>query len=212
MNITTAFESKYIKVYDMETEPGRHYLNASRRQLDNLVVTKSKEDFKKMLPDAVSLVVILNIKDQEPKLLLDSEFRYPAGQFLLSVPAGLIDSEDANDSNPLFATAKREIFEETGITLEARDTLKIVNPLLFSTPGMTDESNGIILVVLNRDEMPTMNQDGAVGGEVFDGFSLLNENEAKRILLQGRDDEGIFYSVYTWIGLMTFISGLWKEL
>ena len=30
----------------------------------------------------------------EPCLLMNREFRYPTGQYLLSVPAGLIDPED----------------------------------------------------------------------------------------------------------------------
>lgn len=211
MKVENAFESRYVKIWDLQYEEGKHYMNASRRSLDNLVATKSTEEFKKMLPDAVSMVVILNIKGQSPKLLLDKEFRYPANQYLLSVPAGLLDPEDALEAEPLLATAKREIMEECGIEMDERDTLKVINPLLFSTPGMTDESNGIVLAVINRDEMPGMTQDGALGLEKFDGFNLLDEAEAKRILLQGRDDDGIFYSVFTWIGLTTFATGLWRD-
>ncbi len=211
MEFKPVFEDKYLNVYNMEMENGHHYLNASRRKIPDLPANMDKATFKKMIPDAVSLVVILNIKGETPKLLLDREFRYPCGQFLLSVPAGLIDPEDKNTDNPLFATARREILEETGIELADTDTLRVINPLLFSSPGITDESNGIVLVVLNRDEMPYTSQAGAVGTEKFDGFVLLDEKEAKRILLQGRDDEGIFYSVYTWIGLTTFVSGLWRD-
>ena len=74
---------------------------------------KSEEDFKKALPDAATCALILVIKG-EPKLLLHYEYRYPAGQFLLSPPAGLIDPEDTTNENPLLITAKREIKEETG--------------------------------------------------------------------------------------------------
>lgn len=211
MEFKPVFEDRFLNVYNMELDNGRHYLNASRRKSEDLVARKDASSFKEMLPDAVSLVVILNIAGQEPKLLLDREFRYPCGQFLLSVPAGLIDSEDKCGAQPLFETARREILEETGIELTDSDTLRVINPLLFSSPGFTDESNAIVLVVLNRDEMPRTSQEGAVGTEKFDGFLLLNEKEAKRILIQGRDDDGIFYSVFTWIGLTTFVSGLWKE-
>lgn len=212
MEFKPVFEDRFLNVYNMELDNGRHYLNASRRKVKDLAANKDTSSFKEMLPDAVSLVVILNIKGEEPKLLLDREFRYPCGQFLLSVPAGLIDPEDKMESEPLFATAKREILEETGIELTDSDTLKVINPLLFSSPGFTDESNAIVLVVLNRDEMPGVSQDGAVGTEKFDGFLLLDEAEARRILCQGTDDEGIFYSVFTWIGLMSFVSGLWRDL
>ena len=69
-----------------------------------------------MLPDAVSCVVILKIRGQEPRLCLSREYRYPAGHFLLSVPAGLLDPEDATEENPVFHAAARELREETGIT------------------------------------------------------------------------------------------------
>ena len=52
--ITTILDEKYVKVYDLEYENGKHYLNASRRTLDELVAVKSDEEVKTMLPDAVS--------------------------------------------------------------------------------------------------------------------------------------------------------------
>ena len=88
--IETLFESKFIKVYDLQYEEGKHYYNASRRNKEDLPYCKSDTDFKKMIADAVSCVVILNIKGED-YLLLTYEYRYPAGQFLLSVPAGIID-------------------------------------------------------------------------------------------------------------------------
>ena len=84
-----------------------------------------------MLPDAVSCVVILKIRGQEPRLCLSREYRYPAGHFLLSVPAGLLDPEDATEENPVFHAAARELREETGITLEESDSIRLVNPLVF---------------------------------------------------------------------------------
>ena len=38
--ITTILDEKYVKVYDLEYENGKHYLNASRRTLDELVAVK----------------------------------------------------------------------------------------------------------------------------------------------------------------------------
>lgn len=105
MKIKSLFESKFIKVFDLQYREGRHYYNATRRDEEDLVAAKSTEEFKKMLPDAVSCVVIWNPSGDdeksghEPCLLMNREFRYPTGQYLLSVPAGLIDPEDCTWDN-----------------------------------------------------------------------------------------------------------------
>ena len=210
MKIKSLFESKFIKVFDLQYQEGRHYYNATRRDEEDLVAAKSTEEFKKMLPDAVSCITIWNPSNGEPKLLLNREFRYPAGQFLLSVPAGLIDPADKEEDEPLLVTAKRELKEETGIEVLDTDELEVINPCLFSTPGMTDESNALVKIVLNRDSLNGMSQDGAVGGELFDGFDLLTKSQAKKILEDGVDEHGIYYSVYTWAALTYFVADLWR--
>lgn len=206
--VHSAYDSRFIKVFGLEYIDGKQYMDATRRGREDLVALKSKEDFKKMLPDAVSCIVVLD--GQDPKLLLTYEFRYPTGQYLLSVPAGLIDAAEKEMENPLFSTAIRELKEETNIEISGDDKIEVVNPLLFSSPGMTDESNAIVSVVISENTMLELNQDGAEGTECFDGFEMLTVDEAKRILRQGKDDNGIFYSVYTWIALMWFVSGMWK--
>ncbi|MBQ9123365.1 MAG: NUDIX hydrolase [Lachnospiraceae bacterium] len=206
-------ETKFLNVYDLQYEEGKHYFDASRRKKEDLMAVKSKEEFKVALPDAVTCVVVLKGLS-EPLLLLSKEYRYPAGQFLLSPPAGLLDAEDlklAQNSQglALLSAARREILEETGISIKEGDTLKVINPLLFSTPGMTDESNGFVLAVVHLDSLDKLTQDGAVGSECFDGFCLLTKSQALDILKNGRDMDGLYYSVYTWAALMYFVTDLW---
>lgn len=209
-NVKPLFDSKFIKVFDLQYEEGKHYYDATRRSLDRIAALKSSEEFRAMLPDAVTCVVILNIKDEEPKLLLSKEYRYPAGQFLLSPPAGLLDPEDAGTENPILTAAKRELKEETGLTITEKDSLFVINPLLFSSPGMTDESNALACAVVRLEDKSGLSQDGAVGSECFDGFELLSKEEAMEILKNGKDKDGVFYSVYTYCCLMYFVSDLWR--
>ena len=209
-NVKPLFESKFIKVFDLQYDEGKHYYDATRRPLEKIAAIKSDEEFRTMLPDAVTCIVILHVTGDSPKLLLTREYRYPAGQFLLSPPAGLLEPEDERENDPILETARREIKEETGIELTGQDSLKIVNPLLFSSPGMTDESNALVCAIVNLDDLSSLTQQGAVGSECFDGFELLSLEEAKKILKAGRDSDGIFYSVYTWACLMYFISELWR--
>ncbi len=188
--IQTLYETKFIKVFDIQYAPGKHYYDATRRTKDNLMAVKPGATYRNELPDAVSIVLTLHVADKAPLLCLTKEFRYPAGQFLLGVPAGLIDPADRETATPLETAAKRELFEECGVTLTGTDTISVLNPFLFST----------------RDVMPAINQDGAEGSECFSGYQLLTVEDAQRILRQGTDDDGIFYSVYTWAALMYFVS------
>jgi len=210
-HVKPLFESKFIKVFDLQYEEGKHYFDATRRSAANLMAVKSDTEFQSALPDAVTCVVILNLPGEEPKLLLDYEYRYPAGQFLLSPPAGLLDPEDASSPEPLLATAKREIEEETGLVVTEHDKLFTINPLLFSTPGMTDESNALVCTVIRTANTSVLTQEGAVGSECFNGFELLTKAEAAKILNDGRDKNGVYYSVFTWAALMYFLSDLWKS-
>ena len=206
-------ETKFLNVYDLQYEEDKHYFDASRRKKEDLMAIKSKEEFKVALPDAVTCVVVLKGLS-EPLLLLSKEYRYPAGQFLLSPPAGLLDAEDLklapnSQDLALLSAARREILEETGISIKEGDTLKVINPLLFSTPGMTDESNGLVLAVVHLDSLDKLTQDGAVGSECFDGFCLLTKSQALDILKNGRDMDELYYSVYTWAALMYFVTDMW---
>ena len=204
-------DKKFIRVFDLQYAEGAHYFDATRRAKEDIVAIKSEEEFKTMLPDAVSCVVIVLLPGKEPQLLLSYEYRYPTGRFLLSVPAGLLDPEDKDEAEPIVTTAIREIHEETGIVVDTRrDTVEAINPFLFSTPGMTDESNALVKVVLHLDNLDQLDQTGAVGQEFFDGFCFVNKEKALELLKNGVDDKGHFYSVYTWAALMYFVSDMWK--
>jgi len=209
------FDSKFIHVYDLQYEEGRHYFDASRRTADEIAAVKTDEEFRKMVPDAVSCFVIIVLPDKEPRLLLTEEFRYPAGRFLLSVPAGLIDPGDRGNGIPALTAAAREIEEETGLKISEGDSLKLVNPLVFSTPGMSDESNALACAVINRGDSASLeaqlSQKGASGSELFDGFLFMTKEQAGKAIRDGADGRGIYYSVYTWMGMMYFISDMWKE-
>lgn len=235
-NVRPLFESPYLNVADLQFAEGQHYYSMSRRPVEDIVAIKSDKDFKAMFPDAVSCIVILELPGGE-ELLLAKEYRYPAGRYLLSVPAGLIDKEDLTpealnlimndipegesmDEDTLWAevrdtvirqTAVREIREETGLAVSRWDRLKIVNRALFSTPGITDETNALVCAVLWRD-MPgisCLTQDGAVGTELFNGFVRLTKDEARQVLKDGTDAEGNFYPLHTFAALLYFVSDMW---
>ena len=205
----TLLDCRFLRVYDILYGENRHYYSASRRVKEDTVFMKSDREFRDMLPDAVTLVVILEDGEKGDRILLSEEYRYPVGQFLLSPPAGLMDPGDREKPEPLFETARRELLEETGLEVREGDEMRVLSPLMFSSPGMTDESNALVLVVLHGDHGEAR-QSGAVGSECFDGFRLMNREEAARVLKSGRDPDGRFYSVFTWAALNVFVSGSWR--
>lgn len=210
-NVKALFESPYVRLADLQYAPGKHYYDATRRTMEDLVAVKPEEEFEAMMPDAVSCIVILDMPGEEPRLLLSYEFRYPAGQYLLSVPAGLIDEEDKGKEDAILSTTVREIKEETGLDVQETDTVTVVNPLVFSTPGLTDECNALVCAVLHSANLSSLSQEGAVGSELFDGFCLLTRAQAMEVLKNGRDERGKYYPLYTWAALMYFVSDLWRE-
>ena len=204
-NVDTLCETKFLKLYDYRYLEGKHYYCSSRRKTEDLVAIKSDETFKTMLPDAVTIAVVLHLPNEKPKLLLSYEYRYPVGRFLLSPIAGLLDPEDSECDDPLRSGAVREIFEETGIKVSESDKITILNPCAFSTPGMTDESNAFLSADITLPDTSMLNQTGAVGTELFNGFELVSVDEAKEIYKSGKDKYGNTFSLATWAGLGWFV-------
>ena len=209
--VKTLLETKFVKVYDLQYEEGKHYYDATRREADRLTALKTDGEFRDMQPDAVSCCVIVRTPGEESRLLLTYEYRYPCGRFLLSPPAGLIDPEDRDSEDALIRTAVREIREETGLEVKPTDRVTVANPCVFSSPGLTDECNAMVCAVVDTDDLSSLSQEGAVGTENFDGFLLATKKEAEEILRSGRDPQGFFYSVFTWIVLAWFAGGFWEE-
>ena len=210
-DVDILLDTKYIKVADLRYAPGKHYYDVSRRSREDLLATKSDGEFRSTLPDAVTCIVIVREKAKSERLLLSYEYRYPLGRFMLSPPAGLIDPEDRGCPDALARCAVREIEEETGLKLKDTDRIFTVNPMVISSPGFSDESNALVCAVADVEDLGCLDQSGAVGGELFDGFLLPDVSQAFSILQLGRDPKGNPYPLQTWAALMYFVSGLWKD-
>ena len=204
--IETLYGTKFLNMYDLQYGEGKHYFEASRRKPEDLVVRKNDGEVREMLPDAVTIAVVLHLPGNRTRLLMSYEYRYPIGQFLLSPVAGLLDPEDRECPAPLVNAAIREIREETGLTVKESDRVYVLNPCAYSTPGMTDESNAFLCAEITLDSLDELNQNGAQGSELFDGFELLDRERAQEIFRTGRDEHGNFYSLAAWAVLSIFLS------
>ena len=205
-HIEALYEARFLNMYDLQYAEGKHYFEVTRRGKENLVAKKSDAEFREMLPDAVTIAVVLHLPGNETRLLMSYEYRYPVGQFLLSPVAGLLDPDDRENDDPLVTAAIREIREETGLTVKESDKVYVLNPCAFSSPGMTDESNAFLCAEITLDNLDDLNQNGAEGSELFNGFELLDREQAQEIYRTGRDKHGNFYSLAAWMVLGIFLS------
>ena len=209
--VKVLLDTPFVRVYDLQYAEGRHYYDASRRKMEDLCAIKTDEEFKALKPDGVNCIVIVREKGKEAKLLFTREYRFPTGRFILNPPAGMVDKEDYETKEPMLSAAKREIKEETGLTVKDTDRIFIAAPLLFSTPGLTDECNCIVCAVVDVEDLSELTNAGAEDTEVFDGFALIGMEEAKKLIRTGCDEHGIPVTATLWAMLMYFIGGLWME-
>ena len=47
-DIKAVFDSPYVKVADIQYAPGKHYYDATRRNMEELIAVKSDEEFRTM--------------------------------------------------------------------------------------------------------------------------------------------------------------------
>lgn len=203
--VETLKETKFLNMFDLKYAEGKHYFEATRRKKEDIIAVKDDEEFKSLIPDAVTIAVVVYQKGEEPRLLLQYEYRYPIGRFVISPVAGLIDEEDKELENPFVVAAIREIKEETGLTVKESDEVFVINPCAFASPGMTDESNAFLCAKVYVDNLDELNQNGAVGSELFNGFELVNRQQAKELFETGRDKNGYFFSLSTWAVIGYFL-------
>ena len=155
--------SKFLTLYELDAvrRDGEHfhYYMASR--------TGSAENLKAVTHENRSDGVII-YATLEDKVVLVKQYRYPVGGYVYEFPAGLVEpGED------VVSAAKREIFEETGLTL----TVKGSTPAYFTTVGMTDESCATVFGTC-QGVPTTANQEDTEEIQVV----LADREEAKRIL------------------------------
>ena len=105
-------ETRFVRLFELAYEDGTRYFVASRREREDLLALRDEAELADALPDAVSCCLVLEIEGCEPRMVLFHEYRYPTGQYLLSIPSGLIDERDVAEDDPLVAAMAREVAEE----------------------------------------------------------------------------------------------------
>jgi 8-oxo-dGTP pyrophosphatase MutT (NUDIX family) len=84
-------------------------------------------------PGAVAIVAL----DEDDRVILVRQYRHPIGEYVVELPAGLLDVDGESALN----AARRELFEEAALTAEAWNVLVDLLP----SPGMSDEAIRVFL-------------------------------------------------------------------
>lgn len=160
-------DNKFLNMYELEAQQRNGtvfpYQVASRaKSVDDLIAVSGK-----IKADAVAIC-----STYEDKLVLIKQYRYPVGNYIYELPAGLIDNNET-----IIEAAKREMFEETGLEfVPNKENEWNIKPWL-SSPGMTDETCAVVFGECFGD--PTnQNQEESEDIQVI----LADKEEALRIL------------------------------
>lgn len=124
----------YILHYQVSGKNKEHvYFTASRKDKDSLRAIT--HDY--IHPDGV-LIGIYRFNEGKLEVLMTKQFREPIGNYVYSIPAGLIDKGEG-----LTEAAKREAREEAGII--SLKNIEVLTPLSPSSSGLSDESNAFVM-------------------------------------------------------------------
>lgn len=127
-------------------------------------------------PYQSNAVTIFVFNQDQSKMLLIKEFRFPINNYVIASPAGLID-----DGEDFKTAALRELYEEIGYHPEQ---VTITSTLLpsYSSVGLTDEQTASVFVTVDDSIKPKQNLEGTEDIEYF----WVTPQDAQYFLEQGQ--------------------------
>lgn len=173
-NIHQLTDNPFLNLYQMDAIDTKgndfSYYFVSRNDAQHIKI-------KTQSMKAEGIVIYAVTNEQNPKLVLIRQYRYPLDAFLYELPAGLVDG----DETPGMA-ASREMKEETGLDfVEYGGGKTCYRRPFFMGAGFTDETSATVF--------------GTVNGSVSDAFVedteeiqvvLADKEQVRKILEQER--------------------------
>ena len=169
-NIKTLSKTKYLSLYSAD------YTN-KKRNLKNWIIAsrKSLEDIENKFfnneEDKIDAVVIIAKHVDEDKLVVIRQFRVPINDYVIELPAGLVDGSESFEE-----AVRRELKEETGLDLIEIDR-EATKEKVYISVGMTDESIALVKCTCNG----VVSQENLEEDEDIE-VVMLNKEEAKELI------------------------------
>ena len=167
-------DNRFLNLFKLDA------LTDSGRQFDYFFVSRRKADRLKLLTGDISaegVVIYPILKDDPGKIIMIRQYRYPIGDYLYELPAGLID-----DGETPGVAAVREMKEETGLDFEIYNggSSAFRRPF-FMGAGFTDESCNAVFGYASGE----MSRDNMEDTETIQVLAV-DKDEAQRILREER--------------------------
>lgn len=143
-------DNKFLNLFKLDalTDSGRRfdYFFVSRRKAENIKILTNDMN-------AEGVVIYPILKEDPEKIVLIRQYRYPVGDYLYELPAGLIDAGETPEE-----AAVREMKEETGLNFEVYNGgSDACRRPFFMGAGFTDESCNAVFGyasgTIGRDDM-----------------------------------------------------------
>ena len=167
-------DNKFLNLFKLDA------LTDTGRKFDYFFVSRRKAENIKILTNDMSAegVVIYPILKKEPeKIVLIRQYRYPIGDFLYELPAGLIDAGETPEE-----AAVREMKEETGLDFEVYyGGDEACRRPFFMGAGFTDESCNAVFGYadgeIGRDDMEDTETIQVVIADKAEAARILREEK-----------------------------------
>ena len=169
-NIKTLSKPKYLSLYsaDYTNKKGnlKNWIIASRKSLEDI-----ENKFFNNEEDKIDAVVIIAKHVDEDKLVVIRQFRVPINDYVIELPAGLVDGSESFEE-----AVRRELKEETGLDLIEIDR-EATKEKVYISVGMTDESIALVKCTCNG----VVSQENLEEDEDIE-VVMLNKEEAKELI------------------------------
>ncbi|MGI6211555.1 MAG: NUDIX hydrolase [Anaerovoracaceae bacterium] len=170
-SLTKHYETPFISVYDANYE-NEHTGYVKQYDFISRSSGLTADNLGSVLP--VNAVAILAVDPERHRILLTKEFRMTINQYLLSIPAGLMNGSETQEE-----TVRRELREETGYTA---DRVRIL-PAAFSCIGLTDEQVAASVVTVKPGRVePKLEEAEDISSEWYsyeEAYRLVMDPQAK---------------------------------
>lgn len=169
-NIKTLSKTKYLSLYsaDYTNKKGnlKNWIIASRKSLEDI-----ENKFFNNEEDKIDAVVIIAKHVDEDKLVVIRQFRVPINDYVIELPAGLVDGSESFEE-----AVRKELKEETGLDLIEIDR-EATKEKVYISVGMTDESIALVKCTCNG----VVSQENLEEDEDIE-VVMLNKEEAKELI------------------------------